>query len=89
MIFPVQYPRCRQRASLETGSIPYAWRKYSFAPATARMPLILIYSEPNPAHVFPYQIIFPNNNSAQNCLTQCSNFGYPAAGMEYGDECCV
>jgi hypothetical protein len=46
-------------------------------------------SEPGANHVFPYQITFPQNNSAQNCLTQCSTFGYPAAGMENGTECCV
>jgi hypothetical protein len=56
---------------------------------TARIPLILIYSEPNATHVFPYQIIFLNNNTAQNCLARCSTFGYPAAGMENGDECCA
>ena len=47
------------------------------------------YSEPGPRHVFPYRITLPQNNSAQNCLTQCSTFGYPAAGMENGNECCV
>ena len=47
------------------------------------------YSEPGANHVFPYQITFPQNNSAQNCLTQCSTYGYPAAGMENGTECCV
>ena len=36
---------------------------------------------------FPWQLILQNNNSAQNCLSQCSNFGYAAGGMEYGDEC--
>src|ERR1700679_3117637 len=33
--------------------------------------------------------MFPQNNSVQSCLTQCSTFGYPAAGMENGNECCV
>jgi hypothetical protein len=36
----------------------------------------------------PWQLILTNNNSASNCLLQCSEFGYNAAGMEYGDECC-
>ncbi|KAH9958446.1 copper radical oxidase [Russula dissimulans] len=44
-------------------------------------------AEPGAVRVFPYQIIFLNNNTAQNCLSQCSTFGYPAAGMELGDEC--
>ncbi|EIN04521.1 galactose oxidase [Punctularia strigosozonata HHB-11173 SS5] len=37
--------------------------------------------------VFPYQNIWTNNNTVEACLTQCSDFGYPAAGMEFGDEC--
>lgn len=49
----------------------------------------LILREPGAVRVFPYQVIFPHNNTASNCLTQCSTFGYPAAGMEVGDECCV
>ncbi|KAI0058608.1 copper radical oxidase [Artomyces pyxidatus] len=44
-------------------------------------------AEPGAARVFPYQIINTNNNTAQDCLSQCSAFGYPAAGMEFGDEC--
>ncbi|KAI0246519.1 copper radical oxidase [Lactifluus subvellereus] len=43
--------------------------------------------EPDPAHVFPYRITLAQNNNAQNCLSQCSAFGYPAAGMEVGNEC--
>ncbi|MCJ1355382.1 MAG: hypothetical protein MMC33_005373 [Icmadophila ericetorum] len=41
----------------------------------------------NNGRVFPYQIILANNNTATNCLSQCSTFGYPAGGMEYGREC--
>ncbi|KAI9438941.1 copper radical oxidase [Lactarius indigo] len=44
-------------------------------------------AEPGAARVFPYQIILTTNNTAENCLTQCSTFGYSAAGMEYADEC--
>ncbi|KAH8993021.1 copper radical oxidase [Lactarius akahatsu] len=43
-------------------------------------------AEPEPNHVFPYNLTLANNNSAQNCLSQCSAFGYPAAGME-NDKC--
>src|SRR6266702_150800 len=56
------------------------------------MPLLMIYatiSEPVSSHVFPYRFTLATTNSAQNCLSQCSAFGYPAASMEYGDECCV
>jgi hypothetical protein len=45
-------------------------------------------SEPNGGRVFKNQVILTQNNSAQTCLTLCFEFGYPAAGMEYGDECC-
>lgn len=51
--------------------------------------LIIPFSEPGANRVFPYQNILQNNNSATNCLTLCSTFGYPAAGMEFGDECCM
>ncbi|KAH8988288.1 copper radical oxidase [Lactarius hatsudake] len=44
-------------------------------------------AEPGAARVFPYQLILTTNNTAENCLTQCSTFGYSAAGMEYADEC--
>jgi hypothetical protein len=36
---------------------------------------------------FPYQLFFPNTNNATTCLSLCSDYGYGAAGMEYGDEC--
>ena len=56
------------------------------------LPLLTIYllaSEPGAVRVFPYQLILTNNNTAENCLSQCSNFGYAAAGMELADECCM
>ncbi|KAJ8496398.1 hypothetical protein ONZ51_g1161 [Trametes cubensis] len=43
--------------------------------------------EPNGARVFPYQLIYTNNNTIEACLNQCAAFGYPAAGAEFGDEC--
>ena len=36
---------------------------------------------------FPYQIEFQYNNTAENCLTLCSTYGYGAGGMEYGEQC--
>ena len=42
----------------------------------------------NPDRIFPYQIINTNNNAVEACLNQCAAFGYPAGGMEFGDECC-
>ncbi|KAH9979503.1 copper radical oxidase [Lactifluus volemus] len=44
-------------------------------------------AEPGGNQVFPYQITLANNNSAQNCLSQCSTFGYAAAGMAFANEC--
>ncbi|KAF2100795.1 copper radical oxidase [Rhizodiscina lignyota] len=35
----------------------------------------------------PWQLILTSNNSASTCLKQCSDFGYTAGGMEFGDEC--
>lgn len=37
--------------------------------------------------MFPYQIIWPGNNTAVACMNQCAAFGFPAAGVEYGQEC--
>jgi len=35
------------------------------------------------ARTFPYRIVnMINNNTATNCLSLCSEFGYPAGGME-------
>jgi hypothetical protein len=45
------------------------------------------FSEPNGARMFPYQNIYTNNNSAVGCLGQCAAFGFPAGGMEFGQEC--
>lgn len=42
---------------------------------------------PDGLRALPYQIILNNNNSANNCISQCSNFGYMYGGMEYGNEC--
>lgn len=38
---------------------------------------------------FPYQLEFATNNTAENCLNKCAEFGYGAGGMEYGEQCCT
>jgi hypothetical protein len=38
--------------------------------------------------VFKYKLILSATNSAATCLSLCSSFGFPAGGMEYGEECC-
>ncbi|KAF7792196.1 hypothetical protein EIP86_003229 [Pleurotus ostreatoroseus] len=45
------------------------------------------YREPSGGRVFPNQIINTNNNTVDACLNQCAKFGYPAAGLEFSDEC--
>ncbi|KAI1083033.1 WSC domain-containing protein [Whalleya microplaca] len=34
-----------------------------------------------------WQLTFPGTMTPTQCLWQCSQFGYAAAGLEYGDEC--
>lgn len=34
-----------------------------------------------------WQSILTKNNTATSCLSLCAQYGYMAAGMEYGDEC--
>ncbi|KAK2050271.1 galactose oxidase [Colletotrichum somersetense] len=34
-----------------------------------------------------WQVLFPGVNNANLCLDRCSQFGYAAAGLEYGEEC--
>ncbi|KIK65233.1 hypothetical protein GYMLUDRAFT_39597 [Collybiopsis luxurians FD-317 M1] len=41
----------------------------------------------NGVRTLPWQLILTLNNSAETCTSQCSAFGYTAAGMEFGDEC--
>lgn len=44
-------------------------------------------SDSTNSRTLPYQMILTNNNSANNCLATCSQYGFAAGGMEYGDEC--
>ncbi|RYF49565.1 MAG: hypothetical protein EOO38_07610, partial [Cytophagaceae bacterium] len=37
--------------------------------------------------VFPWQLVNQTGNSPEWCLSKCQQFGYMAAGMEYGEEC--
>jgi hypothetical protein len=39
--------------------------------------------------VFPYVNTWLTNNTVEACLNQCATFGFPAAGLEYGQECCT
>ena len=42
----------------------------------------------NGMRVFPYELDWPTNNTVDACLNQCAAFGYPVAGLEYGEQCC-
>jgi hypothetical protein len=42
----------------------------------------------NGVRVFPYEMDWTTNNTVVACLNQCAAFGYPAAGLEYGEQCC-
>ncbi|KFY34113.1 hypothetical protein V494_07045 [Pseudogymnoascus sp. VKM F-4513 (FW-928)] len=35
----------------------------------------------------PEKIVYTGTNTGNKCLKQCSDYGYNAAGMEYGEEC--
>lgn len=48
------------------------------------------YRDDADARTFPYRITnMVNNNTANNCLGLCSQFGYGAGGMEFSSECCM
>lgn len=41
----------------------------------------------NDVRALIWQSILTTNNTATSCLNLCAEYGYMAAGMEYGDEC--
>ncbi|KAI0909694.1 WSC domain-containing protein [Ustulina deusta] len=41
----------------------------------------------NNARSLPWQVLMPGTMTATTCLHQCAQFGYAAAGLEYGQEC--
>ncbi|KAK2798766.1 hypothetical protein FQN49_008966, partial [Arthroderma sp. PD_2] len=60
----------------QTGGLPGSW-KYQGC----------LQDNVNRKRTFPYQIVDKTNNSATNCLSRCSKFGFGAGGMTYGEEC--
>ena len=44
-------------------------------------------AENGAVRTFPYFIELKNNNTATNCLSLCAQYGYPAAGLEYSEQC--
>ncbi|KAG9312683.1 copper radical oxidase [Chiua virens] len=43
--------------------------------------------EPSSTRMFPYELDWTTNNTVTACLNQCAAFGYPVAGLEYGEQC--
>ncbi|KAK1545521.1 WSC domain-containing protein [Colletotrichum paranaense] len=43
-------------------------------------------AQPNP-RTFYWQNLFPGTMTAGMCLDRCAEYGYMAAGLEYGEEC--
>ncbi|KAK0618381.1 glyoxal oxidase N-terminus-domain-containing protein [Bombardia bombarda] len=41
----------------------------------------------NQQRTFFWQLFFPNTMTASMCLSKCAEYGYHAAGLEYGEEC--
>ncbi|KAK7924877.1 WSC domain-containing protein [Apiospora marii] len=41
----------------------------------------------NNERTLPWALHYPGTNTATQCLWQCAQFGYPIAGLEYGEEC--
>lgn len=38
--------------------------------------------------VFPYKVWDTTTNTPESCIKQCQEFGFNAAGLEYGSQCC-
>lgn len=59
------------------------------SPLTVARDNIKAVSEPNlNVPTFPYKVWNLQTNTATLCITRCQEFGFSAAGLEYGEECC-
>jgi hypothetical protein len=45
------------------------------------------YTENSSTGNLPYRTVFALNNTVESCLNHCAAFGYPVAGLEYGQVC--
>ena len=69
-----------------SGNMSDVWRELpDFVPLRLR-PIVSL-SEPGAPRVFPNKIVNTVNNTVQSCLKRCSDYGYPAGGLEYSEEC--
>lgn len=39
-------------------------------------------------YTFPNKVWSKQTNDATSCITRCAEYGFAAAGLEYGVECC-
>ena len=68
------------------GNTSGAWRESSGFIALWLRPIISL-SEPGAARVFPNKMVNTVNNTVQACIKKCSDYGFPAGGLEYSEEC--
>jgi hypothetical protein len=40
-------------------------------------------------YTFPYKVWSKQTNDATSCINRCAEYGFAAAGLEYGVECCT
>ena len=71
---------------LASGHTSGAWRESS-SYIILWLRLTISLSEPGAPRVFPNKIVNTVNNTVQACLKKCSDYGYPAGGLEYSEEC--
>lgn len=69
------------------GCYTYASHSLPLSKSIQRLTLNLNDRDTN-TRVLKWQTIAPTNNSVDNCANNCARFGYTAAGLEYGQECC-
>ncbi|KAI9462093.1 copper radical oxidase-like protein [Boletus coccyginus] len=62
--------------TIQTTGLPGSWQYQGCLP------------EPGTGvRMFPYELDWTTNNTVDACLSQCAAYGYPAAGLEYGQQC--
>lgn len=91
ILLPETLPPSRLLFPLKTtyqanGNTSDAWRGLAHL-VVPRSRLIISLSEPGAVRVFPNKMVNADQNTVQGCLKRCSDYGFPAGGLEYGEEC--
>lgn len=79
---PYRYPGPHNQDSRSARRLSICWMlcvRLSITQGTGSN--ICFDSEPGAARIFPYFLYDPTNTTVDNCLAQCSAFGYNAAGL--------